>query len=108
MDNDKIPTRSYDLIKLLDQTTYIPEPPTNIVQAGGFDDAAQRRILFAAGFRHMVDTLVELMNAEIRGEDDEPESAADGPGSGFARILGSDGDVRDASIGGWLDGRIPE
>ncbi len=108
MDNDRIPTRSYDLIKLLDQTTYIPEPPTSIVQAGGFDEAAQRRMLFAAGFRHMVDTLVELMNAEIRGEDDEPESPADRPGSGLARILGADGDVREAAIGGWMDFKLPE
>lgn len=110
MDDDKIPHRSYDLIKMLDQTTPIPEVPSTIAQVALFDAAAQRRAIFAAGFRHMADMLVSQMNEEIRGddEDDEPDGVPDGSRAGLGRVFGSDGDVRETSVGGWLDRDTPE
>lgn len=62
----EIPVHSYELIRTLDRAL-----PPRCISPGETVEAAHRY----AGARELIDTLVEMMNDEIQGQDNDPGRA---------------------------------
>jgi hypothetical protein len=96
MADDKLPRLSYELIEYLDQDVPSPPWPATALGCAAMGGENQRKLVFLAGQRYMVDVLVGLMNEELRGEGDEGSPGS--PPLRFARLLSPDGGVHSTPI----------
>jgi hypothetical protein len=111
MDPSQLPLdrmKAIDLIQILDESIPLPYLQPTINAAIKLDDEQIRRLCFAMGMRAVVNDLVEQLNEERRDGEEKPvedpaEGLSHGPWPGLARILGTDGDIREIARGGWVD-----
>ena len=92
--DDKLPSRSYALIAMLDEACARPTWPTSAADAAGFHKHLGR-YMFLMGARSMVDELVAQVAIEISTEEDSDASGGDETDPEYPKILGPDGSVRD-------------
>lgn len=81
---ERLPSRSYKMIDMLDRTIPHPKMPTTALDWTGMDENALRKLAFAAGYRATVDMLVGLMEEEIAADEqseDTNSTTVDGDGS---------------------------
>jgi hypothetical protein len=107
-DMSLIPMFTEDLLKHLDKTIAAPTYPQSREQAALYDEAAQRRALFQAGMREVVEMLLEWKYYSEEAADDE--RYADVSETHGTRVAGEDMDVRDVQITAPLrvDSEAPE
>lgn len=90
-DTDVIPMFTADLIKHLDEIVVRPEFPSGREGAAAFDERAQRRGIFQAGMREIVDMLIQWQaySQELQ------ENAGDADVSSYhaSRVAGEGRDV---------------
>jgi hypothetical protein len=92
MMEDRLPKRSYELIRVLDEMTAYPKLPESQRGWHNMDEATMRSLAYAAGARDFVTRLVATMNWEIeqdeRGDTEHHNVSTGGSGSGFEAVAG--------------------